>query len=179
MGLFSKLFGPKADFGKLDPNDATAFWQLATQLNQTQGAARSALLAQYGIKDDAQWNQIVVALSAKHGQNPAAFSAAAYQVSAQQTQAAMAAATGGASLGGGEAIGGLTLQQLATIDAKLESNPAALPQLAAQFGTTPDAYQAAKAGWTKKLDYTGPNPVEAATLNGHYQMFLAQAKMNG
>lgn len=178
MGLFSKLFGPKADFGKLDPNDATTFWQLANQLNQTQGPARSALLAQYGIRDDAQWNQIVVAMGAKHGANPN-FSTAAYQVSAQQTNAAMAAATGGASLGGGETIGGLTLQQLATIDAKLESNPAALPQLAAQFGISPDAYQTAKAGWTKKLDYTGPNPVEAATLNGHYQMFLAQAKMGG
>ncbi len=179
MGLFAKLFGPKADFGSLDPNDATAFWQLATQLNQTQGAARSALLAQHGIRDDAQWNQIVVALSAKHGQNPAAFSAAAYQVSAQQTQAAMAAATGGASLGGGESIGGLTLQQLASIDAKLETNPAAQSQVLGQFGLSPDAYQTAKAAWTKKLDYTGPNPVEAATLNGHYQMFLAQAKQSG
>lgn len=179
MGFFSKLFGPKANFGKLDPENAEAFWQLTMQVQRLQGAPRAELLAQHGIRDEAQWNQIIVAMNAKHGQNPAAFSAAAYQASAQQTNQAMAGGMAAYGMTNSESIGGLTLQQLATVDAKIELNPAAQGQILAQFNLTPDGYQVAKSGWVQKMNLQGPNPVEAATLNGQYQMLLAQAKMPG
>ncbi len=176
------LFGGGNKFGNIDPDDYETFWRANHEIDQAERQnpdAHKAALNKYGVKSQAQWDDVLGAFTERHQANPD-FAMAASRVMSQIHMAELPAQYQ-VNPAANAPVEGVDLNRLALIEATVENAQPRGPQAVAQalqgFGLDEAAYQRIRTGWHSRMSGNA-DAISAATLSSQYQAFLAQARVS-
>ena len=178
IDLISSFFTPKPSFGKVNPDDIEAVWQVGYEVDQAERRGARELadsLARWGFEDREQWRRARAALRARHQSNPDFAMAGArvrYRIRAQ-------ARAGACALPPSYAVEGVTLDRRAVLRARLElalpQGDEAVKRVLAEYGFDERRWWRIDAMWSHRL-LEPTDEVAAATLRSTWEQYLAIAR---
>ncbi len=171
MSLFGK---GRSEFGNLNPDDVDGYYRASHEIDQAERsgpAEHAAALARYGLQNGEHWEEVQGAFARRHQNNPDFMHAAARIGLEMQMKSVSEHYQFPQSYL--EPIEGVSLEQLAQIQAVIESSGAAAAY--AKFGLDEARYQRISAGWQARMGGNA-DAMAANILSGQFHTYLAQSR---
>lgn len=185
MGFLGEMFnaligrsnGPKVDFAGLNPDDIEGYHRVDEEIDQAEreggDAARSAVWARYGIKNEDHWETVKYSFYQKHGQSSEfVLAKVRAQINEQLASFRQHYPFPDELLAPIEGVG---LDRYALVEAHLGRavSPAARQQILTSYGLDEARYERIRSGWSSRM--ATPDPMISTTLGGFAHTYRSVA----